>query len=245
MLAILNYHNIAPVPPGMRMPQLYVSPDEFARQLWWLRRLGLVGVTLTEGIRRLGEGDEAGCVALTFDDGYADNLVHAAPILREFEFSATCFIVSERIGTYNTWDAAQLGGRKLLMTIEQLNTWIGLGFEVGSHTCTHPDLTALSRDAIMKELVNSRSELGRIIAAPISTFCYPYGRYNSDVSWCVGRAGYRIAVTTRRGRASGVDDLLRLPRVSVNGRKGLVKFLLRAATPYCDVGRYRELSRSG
>jgi hypothetical protein len=52
MLAILNYHNVAPVPPGMLLPKLYVSQEQFARQLWWLRRVGLLGVSLSEGSMR-------------------------------------------------------------------------------------------------------------------------------------------------------------------------------------------------
>lgn len=237
MLAILNYHNIDSVPAGMRMPQLYVSPDAFDRQLWWLRRLGFVGVSLSQGMRRLQESDAGRCVALTFDDGYADNLSSAAPILREYGFRATCFVVSEKIGSYNEWDAAKLGGRKPLMDRGQLQKWVSEEFEVGSHTCTHPDLTLLSRDAIMHELVESRAALSRITGTPVSTFCYPFGRHNPHVSWCVRRAGYKFAVTTNRGRASREDDPLQLPRVSISGRKGLLKFLLKTATPYCDLRR--------
>jgi peptidoglycan/xylan/chitin deacetylase (PgdA/CDA1 family) len=169
MLAILNYHNIAIAPFGMRMPRLYVSPLQFDRHLWWLRRLGLVGVTLSEGIRRLRARNAARCVALTFDDGYADNAVNAAPILAQYGFSATCFVVSERIGSHNTWDADLLGGRKPLMNAAQLKTWIDAGFEVGSHTCTHPDLTTLPRDAVTEELVSSRQALQRLIGVPIVT----------------------------------------------------------------------------
>jgi peptidoglycan/xylan/chitin deacetylase (PgdA/CDA1 family) len=236
MLAILNYHNIAPVPMGMKLPQLYVSPEKFARQLWWLRRVGLAGVSLSEGMRRLNQGDAAGCVALTFDDGYADNVSSAAPILREFGFSATCFVVSDHVGSYNAWDAERLGGRKPLMTREDLGAWMEVGFEIGSHTCSHPDLTALSREAAMEELVNSRTSLSRITGTPVTTFCYPYGRCNSGLAWCAEQAGYQIAVTTRRGRAHAKDDNLLLPRVSVDGRKGLLKFLFKAATGYCDLG---------
>jgi peptidoglycan/xylan/chitin deacetylase (PgdA/CDA1 family) len=238
MLAILNYHNIAPVPDGMSMPKLYVSPEQFARQLWWLRRVGLMGVSLSEGIRRLRQGDEAGCVALTFDDGYADNVVNAAPLLQEYDFTATCFVVSHRIGAYNAWDAERLGGRKPLMTTGQMQSWINAGLEIGSHTCTHPDLTTLSRDSVMDELVDSRAALSRITGNCVSTFCYPFGRHDSELARCVGRAGYASAVTTQRGRAHRQDDALLLPRVAVDGRKSLVKFLLKAATPYCDVGRH-------
>jgi peptidoglycan/xylan/chitin deacetylase (PgdA/CDA1 family) len=237
MLAILNYHNVAPVPAGMQMPKLYVEPEEFARQLWWLRRAGLTGVTLTEGLGRLREGDAARCVALTFDDGYADNVTNALPILKEYGFRATCFIVSHRLGAYNTWDADVLGGRKQLMTIAQLAKWVDAGFEVGSHTCTHPDLTAVSRTAAMHELAFSRQTLQALTGQAIPAFCYPFGAYNSETLQCVASAGYECAVTARRGRAERDTPSLALPRVSVNGRKGLLKFLLKARTPYADFGR--------
>jgi peptidoglycan/xylan/chitin deacetylase (PgdA/CDA1 family) len=237
MLAILNYHNIATAPFGIQIPRLYVSPLQFERHLWWLRRVGLVGVTLSEGIRRLRTRDAARCVVLTFDDGYADNVLNAAPILGEYGFGATCFVVSERIGSYNTWDADLLGGRKPLMTEAQLKTWVDAGFEVGSHTCTHPDLTTLSNDAVMEELVSSRKALHRLTGAPIYTFCYPFGRLNADLVRCVGRAGYQLAVTTRRGRADPYDDALVLPRLSISGNKGVANVLLKAATPYGDLHR--------
>jgi peptidoglycan/xylan/chitin deacetylase (PgdA/CDA1 family) len=240
MLAILNYHNIATAPVGMQMPRLYVSPLQFDRHLWWLRRIGLVGVSLSEGIRRLRTRNAARCVALTFDDGYADNVANAAPILAEYRFGATCFVVSDRIGSYNTWDAEQLGGRKSLMNEAELKTWVDAGFEVGSHTRTHPDLTTLSREEMMEELVSSRQGLQSLIGAPIVTFCYPFGRLNADSVWSVGRAGYQFAVTTRRGRASPYDDDLVLPRLSVSGNKGVVNVLLKAATPYGDLHRLRS-----
>src|SRR3984893_16932471 len=240
MLAILNYHNIATAPVGMQMRRLYVSPQQFERHLWWLRRAGLAGVTLSEGIRRLRTRNAARCVALTFDDGYADNVVNAAPILAQYRFSATCFVVSDRIGSYNTWDAELLGGRKSLMNEAQLKTWVDAGFEVGSHTSTHPDLTTLSRDAAMEELVTSRKELQRLIGAPIATFCYPFGRLNAESVWAGRGAGCQLAVTTRRGRATPSDDNLVLPRPSVSGDKGVANVLLKAATPYGDLHRLRS-----
>src|SRR3979490_964554 len=157
----------------MKMPRLYVSPLQFDRHLWWLRRVGLVGVPLSEGIRRLLTRNPKPCVAPPFEAGYADKVVNAAPILAEYGFGATCFVVSERIGAHNTWDAELLGGRKSLMNEAELKTWVAAGFEVGSHTCTHPDLTTLPRDTVMEELVSSRKALHRLIGAPVATFCYP------------------------------------------------------------------------
>jgi peptidoglycan/xylan/chitin deacetylase (PgdA/CDA1 family) len=216
------------------MPQLYVSPEQFGRQMWWLQRLGLVGVTLTEGVRRLEQGNAAGCVAITFDDGYADNVSNAAPILAQYRFKATCFVVSGKIGAYNAWDAEALAVRKPLMSESDMVAWVDAGLEIGSHTDGHRDLTALPREEVMQEVVDSRAVLQRLTGAVISTFCYPWGRHNADVAWCVGRAGYRFGVTTRRGRAHRDDDPLRLPRVSINGGKSLVNFVLKASTGYCD-----------
>ena len=73
-LPILCYHNVAFAPPTARFKLLYVSPDKFERQLWTLRRLGLRGVSAGEGVARLRNGTARGCVAFTFDDGYADTL---------------------------------------------------------------------------------------------------------------------------------------------------------------------------
>lgn len=237
MLAILNYHHVAPPPPGARMPQLYVSPETFSRQLWWLRRLGFTGVTLTEGFRRLTAGGAAGCVALTFDDGYLDNIAHALPILREYGFAATCFVVAGRVGALNTWDETTLGASEPLMGRADIGTWLEAGLEIGSHTCTHPNLSTLGRQRVMDELVESRRVLEHITGRPIAAVCYPYGACHSETLWCAARAGYELGVTVRRGRAHRDDNPLALPRVAVNGRKGLCKFLLKATTPYTDMKR--------
>ena len=93
-LPILCYHNVATAPKDARFKLLYVSPERFERQLWTLRRLGLRGVSTSEGIAQLRNATARGCVALTFDDGYADTLTTAAPLMKRYGFSATCYVVS-------------------------------------------------------------------------------------------------------------------------------------------------------
>jgi glycosyltransferase involved in cell wall biosynthesis len=89
-LRILYYHNIAVAPPGAALAKLYVTPDDFARQMACLKRLGLCGVSIGEGLWHLARHRADRVIALTFDDGYADNLHYAAPILHEYRFGATC-----------------------------------------------------------------------------------------------------------------------------------------------------------
>jgi peptidoglycan/xylan/chitin deacetylase (PgdA/CDA1 family) len=231
-LTILTYHNIASAPCGALLPKLYVDPSNFARQMWCLKRMGLRGVSMSEGLWHLDRDRAGRVIALTFDDGYVDNLQHAASTLREFGFGATCFIVSGCVGAYNLWDAEALRVRKPLMDVRELKAWLGEGLELGSHTRSHPHLNELDADTAEAEIAGSRADLERVASVKIDHFCYPYGSVNARVARQVEAAGYRSAVTTQRGLARAHDNRFLLPRMSVSGRRGLLRFTLKAATPY-------------
>ena len=83
-----------------------------------------------------------------------------------------------------------------------------------------------------EEIAGSRADLERLTGARIEHFCYPYGCYDDRVVEAVAAAGYTSAVTTERGRVTAQDDLLRLPRISINGNRSMLRFVLKAATPY-------------
>ncbi len=239
-LPILCYHNVAPSPKDARFKLLYVSPDRFERQLWSLRRLGLRGVSMGEGIARLRNATARGCVAFTFDDGYADALATAAPLMKRYGFAATCYVVSDAVGTYNRWDAEYLGERKPLMSREQLEQWLAAGMEVGSHSCSHPRLPRLPQGALEYEIAESRAALHRMLGVPIEHFAYPFGHFTDRIVELVRHAGYSSAVTVLPGVARASDDRLRLPRILVNGERGLWKYLLQVATPYERLRRRRH-----
>jgi peptidoglycan/xylan/chitin deacetylase (PgdA/CDA1 family) len=159
--------------------------------------------------------------------------------LKKFGFRATCYIVSGRLGEHNVWDADLLKVKKPLMNRAELQAWLAAGHEIGSHTVTHPRLNQISAQQATTEIFDSRVQLSELTGATIQHFCYPYGEYNAETLERVRAAGYRSAVTTQRGLVTRGDDALRLPRVSVNGDKGLFKFALKAATPYAGLGRRR------
>jgi peptidoglycan/xylan/chitin deacetylase (PgdA/CDA1 family) len=231
-LPILCYHNVADPPAEARIKLLYVTPEKFERQLWAMRRLGLRGVSCGEGMKRLGDGSSRGCVALTFDDGYLDTLTTAAPLLRQYGFAATCYIPSGAIGTYNRWDSEFLGERKTLMDHRQIEQWLSEGMEVGSHSRSHPRLPELDRSQQLAEIAESRAALQDLLGVSIEHFAYPYGKFTADTVELVRRAGYLSAVTVLPGVARASDDRLRLPRILVNGEKGLGSFVVQTATPY-------------
>ena len=231
-LPILGYHNVTEAPKEAPFKLLYVSPERFERQLWTLRRLGLRGVSASEGISRLHNGTSRGCVVLTFDDGYADTLTTAAPLMKQYGFRATCYVVSGAIGTYNRWDADLVRARKPLMSREQLDQWLGAGMEVGSHSLSHPRLHELPQDLAQREIAESRAALRNLLGVQIEHFAYPFGAFNADIVAWVRRAGYSSAVTVLPGIARASDDRLRLPRMLVNGEHGVWKFLLHLVGPY-------------
>lgn len=235
-LPILTYHNIGSPPPEAGLPKLYVSSDGFERQCRMLRRLGLRGVSLSEGLaaQRAGRRD---VVVLTFDDGYRDNFTTALPILHKYGFNATCYVVAGRIGEYNVWDAGLLNVRKPLMSEGQLREWCTAGNEIGSHTLSHPSLPTLGAAHLADELTGSKAILERITGCTVAHFCYPFGDDSPQVRGAVAAAGYESAVATRRGLARLDDDRYALPRVSINGGKGLLRFALKVFTPYADFGR--------
>ncbi|GGD55485.1 polysaccharide deacetylase family protein [Pseudoxanthomonas indica] len=236
-IPILMYHNIARPPRELRSHRsLYVQPSSFARQMWLLRRLGYQGMSMDRAMPYL-RGDLHGRVAvITLDDGYRDNLQHALPVLQAHGFSATCYVVSDAVGRFNTWDASLLRVHKPLMTIAQLRHWQEAGMEVGAHTRRHPHLTRCSDAQLDEEILGGRELLQDLLGSAITQFCYPYGDVDDRVVARVKAAGFAAATTTRRGRARGGDDAWRLPRVPVSYRHLLPSFALRVLTDY-EAGR--------
>lgn len=236
-LRIFTYHNIGTPPAGAQLPKLYVTGEQFDRQCKLLRQLGIRGVSMSEGLRALRDGSARKVAVLSFDDGYEDNVTQAAPILARHGFSATCYVVSGAIGGHNAWDAEKLGVEKPMMDQRAIEQWLQAGHEIGSHTVTHPHLDQLDHARAAYEILESRRHLQRIIGTSVEHFCYPFGHYDAQSLELVRAAGYASAVTTRRGPALPTSDPLQLPRISVNGGRGLFKFALHAATPYAWLRR--------
>lgn len=234
-LPILMYHNIARAPRDLSVYRsLYVSPAAFSRQLWLLHRLGYTGLSMSAAMPYLRGERQGRVVVLTLDDGYADNLESAMPLLQKFGFSATVYVVSGAIGQFNVWDAQRLGIRKRLMTAVELRQWAAGGMEIGAHTLTHPRLTGCDDRSLHDEIHGSRVELEDVTGVAVTQFCYPYGDVDDRVAAATRAAGYAAATATRRGRAVPGSNLWRLPRVQIARHHLLPQFAMRTLTGYED-----------
>ena len=234
-IPILTYHHTQVAPPkGSPMRSLWVTPEAFASQMRWLHRLGYQGLGMTSLMPYL-TGEKSGkVVGITLDDGYLSNLQHALPVLKRYGFSATCYVVSGRMGQTNQWDAA-LGLRQMpLMTSNDIQTWVQQGMEIGSHTVSHPDLTQLSLPAVRQEMLQSKHDLENTVQQTVTQFCYPYGQFLPAHEALVVEVGFAAATTTCRGRANVHDRMTALPRVPVVRSTHSIQFLLKVLSGYED-----------
>jgi peptidoglycan/xylan/chitin deacetylase (PgdA/CDA1 family) len=209
---ILMYHSVCD--HSTDPYRVTVSPHRFAEHMRWLRLSGMQAVSVRElldapertaGGRRL--------VGLTFDDGYADFSTVALPILRRFGFTATVFVVADRLGGHNDWDPA--GPTKALMTADQVRAAAGMGIEIGSHGMSHTSLAAADPVLLKSEVESSRDVLESLLGTSVGGFCYPYGELSDATVSAVRDAGYDYGVATwHRAR----KDRHALPRTYVGER---------------------------
>jgi len=208
---ILMYHVITAAPTGATYPALFVSRPEFAAQMRWLASHGYHAVTLGEvyeswrGRRRLPPRP----IVLTFDDGYRSVHTNALPILHSHRWSGVLNLTVRNnggVGGLSTWKIRQL---------------LAAGWELNSHSLTHPDLTQLAPRELEAQVSGSRRVLQRRFRTPVDFFCYPSGRYDDAVVAAVKAAGYLGATTTRHGLARAHEAYV-LARIRVNaGESGV------------------------
>ena len=218
--AVLMYHSISastePDPHAIR-----VHPDRLDRHLRLLRRLGLRGVSQTELLHAVDRGQAGGLVGLTFDDGFADFLTTAVPVLARHGMTATVYVVAGHMGATNSWDT---GPQFPIMTADQVRAAAAAGHEVGSHTVTHARLAGADPVTLAAEVGDSRRLLEDVLQAEVPGFCYPYGAYDAEAADAVRAAGYDNACVTG-DYAPG--DRHTLPRCYVSPRDTRAHVLAR------------------
>ena len=233
-IPILMYHQIDQPPKrGTALRGLIVAPSSFAWQMRLLRLMGYQGLSMRD-LEPYLQGEKQGkVVGLTFDDGYQNNLDNALPILLKNGFTATCYAVSSMIGGTNLWDKGKVA-EKPLMTLENWRTWRDAGMDIGSHTRTHADLTALSLEETQDEIAVSKRELEKAIGVKVHHFCYPYGRFTSSHADQAANAGYLSATSTQRGSNSNNLKSFALQRIMVARATNPLLFVMKILTRYED-----------
>ncbi|MFN3787424.1 MAG: polysaccharide deacetylase family protein [Sulfurihydrogenibium azorense] len=218
-MKVLTYHNIDYPPENAKLKSLYVSPNKFESQIKLLKKLGFQTV-LSDEINKSKKN-----IIFTFDDGYRDFVRNAYPILKKYNAKAIIFVVVGLTGKYNLWDWEKLNVKKPLMDWEEIKFLVSEGFEIGSHTITHPYLTKIPEKTAKAEIEDSKKILEDKLGVEIKTFCYPYGDYNERIKDLVADAGYKMAFTTQEGSYEESKDIYQIKRITVFGHYLLPQFL--------------------
>lgn len=226
--AIVGYHGVGPSTPAEDPRNLRVRPERFRAQVELLRDAGFEFATVAELARRAAGGaPPPGIVALTFDDGMADNHSVLLPLLREYGITATVYVATGMIGAPNPWMGD--GSAARMMTADELRDLHLAGVELGAHTVSHPDLSILSRAACLDEMVASRTAIEELTGAPVRTFAYPFCRYGAEAVAAAAEAGFEAAVTCE-GR--GGWRRFELKRAMLTGKDGMPSFMLKLLDAY-------------
>ena len=198
---ILVYHELGVPPPSDPLPQLYVSDHNFSAEMKWLSRHGYTAVTLDEVMRAWYHGGRlpAKPIVVTFDNGYVPQATFAPAVLSRYGWPGVLNEITEH--HLANW---------------RLRHLISLGWEIDSHSLTHPDLTTLPPSELRRQLVASRRFLQHTFHIPVNSFCYPSSRYNATVIAGVKAAGYTNALTENPGFATRSDPYL-LDRFEIEG----------------------------
>lgn len=229
----LAYHAVGDVPPPDDYHRLFVSPEALERQLATLRRWGYRFVTFSELLDRIDAGGGRGHVAMTFDDGFADNLHVLVPLLRRHGGTATVFAVSGWLGKpHPAAPAARI------LAPDELRELHAASVEIGGHTVTHADLSRASYSTALQELADSRTQLEEIIGAPVTVAAYPYGAASPEARRACRDAGFRGACRTGREHGLPVDSWY-YPRENMGNRSSALGLRLKREGRYEDVMRLK------
>lgn len=224
---VLCYHALSPTWEA----DLSTTPERFEEQLALLVGRGYRGVTFSEAVG----APRQRTVAVTFDDAYRSVIELARPILDRFELPATVFAPSDGVdsGGPLSWPGIEqwLGGpheRELTpLSWVQLRELAAAGWEIGSHTATHPHLTQVGDEALEDELTRSKAACERHLASPCTSLAYPYGDVDARVVAATARAGYATAAALPR--RLGSRDPLDWPRIGVYWADDARRFRLKVS----------------
>jgi len=188
----------------------------FRKQMEMLNQWGYVTITFND-YRLFLEGKinlPKRAMIITFDDACEDLYSYAFPILKELGMKAVIFVVEDPTISTNIWDE-EYGINLKLLTVQQILEFHLAGFEIGSHTLTHPYLTSLSKEKAWEEIIRSRMQLEILLNSPVKSFSYPYGKVNEAIKLMTAKAGYTIGCAVYSGPPLFGMDHLEVRRIKV------------------------------
>lgn len=231
---VLYYHGVSKADTGC-----------FKKQMEYLARRCTV-VKASE-IMATDVGGAKNVVAITFDDAFVSVMENAVPILREYGLLGDIFVPVGNLSQIPHWEMPENYPDKkneTVMSKEQIEQLDKEGFEIFSHTLSHPVLTEIQDSRLDVELIESKQALEGIVGHEVIGISYPLGSYDTRVRKAAEKAGYKLGFTIEPGIVDRATGCLEIGRVSVSPKDSLIKFKLKASGAYHVVTYLRTLKRT-
>ena len=210
-IPVLMYHSIS----NKKGSKLFMPVEKFRQQMKYLKDNGYATLTAEEALAHFKSGlpIPERSVLITFDDGYSDNYTNAFPILKEYGFKATVFVITAAIDN----DPNKL-------TSQQVKEMAENGISIESHTVNHDDLSKLTYEKQLFTLESSKKQIESLTGKNVCCLAYPFGKYNQMTVKALQEAGYQMAFTIRPGFAYKSQGILKLSRIRIDGPDKLYIF---------------------
>lgn len=195
-LLILCYHAVSEGWPNVGT----VAPRTLRRQLSALLRRGYAPRTLSDALR---EPPGRKTLVVSFDDAFRSVFDQGRAVLDQLGIPGTLFVPTDFASaaapmtwsTLGRWAGTVHEPELQCMSWDEVRELAAAGWEIGSHTCSHPDLTAVAADRAATELISSRQVCEERLQRPCHSLAYPFGARNGQVVGLAREAGYEHAVT--------------------------------------------------
>lgn len=239
-IPVLMYHRVVVEPPTGSRHGLWVTREQFQRQMSSLAMRGYTPITFLD-YRKFIQGESHlpdQPIILTFDDGYEDNYREAFPVLQEFGFSAVIYLVTDKKRRTNFWDPGE--PQVPLLKPTQVREMAGSHIEFGSHTISHVRIPDTSEKQLRRELSESKISVEDLTGMEAVSFAYPYAAYNNVAKQIVAEEGYEFAVAGDSGTIRFTDDFYEIRRTQVFPGTSNFGFWKKTQTWYT---RYKGIAR--
>lgn len=213
---ILMYHHIDPANPS---PRYNIQPEVFARQMQALADWGYHTITAAQLAQAVTTGTPLPerPIVITFDDGNYSVYEYAFPIMQAHGFVGVTYIVTKRL------QAAGFTG------VPELQEMIAAGWEVGSHTYSHADLT-LNHSTAFNEILNSCQDLSEALGSPVTSLAYPFGASDPYLRDRAKKWGITNAMGLGIGWTHNQASLYYLQRIEI--KRGMNMRLFASLLPW-------------
>jgi peptidoglycan/xylan/chitin deacetylase (PgdA/CDA1 family) len=211
-IPILLYHSVSSQPSRAIAP-FAVSPEVFAQHLDLIAD-GHIALTVSQLLSLLDSGDAipAGAVLITFDDGFADNLEVAAPLLEARRLPATIYLTTSEL---RESAPSQNGQSSQMLSWSALDDLEAAGFEIGAHGHHHRQFDVLPLSTVTQDIGLCKELLEERLGHRVATFAYPHGYSSAGVRQAVRAAGFDAACGVRNALSHPFDNRWSIARLTV------------------------------